>query len=70
MRLGQILKRWRVMSELNLRTAAKMMGTSTATLSRIERGENPDGKTLAAILRWILSDWKPPKDAAKQEVGE
>lgn len=60
MRLGQILKRWRVMSELNLRTAAKMMGTSTATLSRIERGENPDGKTLAKILRWILSDWERP----------
>ena len=61
-----MLKRWRVLGEMNLRTAAKMMGTSAATLSRLERGENPDGKTLAKILQWVLSDWKPPKQEREQ----
>lgn len=64
MRLGQVIKRWRVMSEINLRDAAKMIGTSTATLSRIEQGENMDGKTLARIFEWLLSDWKPPKEGS------
>lgn len=38
-----------------MRSAAKDMGTSAATLSRIERGENCDGKTLAKIIKWLLT---------------
>ena len=37
---------------------AKEIGISYATLSRVENGEEPSGKTLAAILRWMLEKTK------------
>ena len=53
--LGEVLKKWRVMKELDLRTAAKQMGIiSASTLMRIEHGRDPSGKSLAAILNWLL----------------
>jgi transcriptional regulator with XRE-family HTH domain len=55
MRLGQVIKKWRVMSELGIREVAKAIGTSPATLSRLERGEDTNGETLAQILKWLLS---------------
>lgn len=55
MQLGQVLRRWRLMSELDLRSAAKMLGIdSAATLLRIEQGRSPSGETLAKILAWLL----------------
>ncbi len=57
MRLGQVLKRWRLMSELDLRTAAKQMGIDgAATLLRIEQGRGPSAKTLGKIIAWLLSE--------------
>ncbi len=53
--LGEVLKKWRLMKELNLRIAAKQMGIiSASTLMRIEHGRDPSGKSLAAILNWLL----------------
>lgn len=54
MRLSYVLRRWRAMSERNLRSVAAEIGTSAATLSRLERGEDCDGKTLAKVLTWLL----------------
>ncbi len=56
MRLGAVLHNWRYLEQLNIREAAKMMGTSAATLCRIERGEYMDGKTLGRILTWLMSE--------------
>jgi transcriptional regulator with XRE-family HTH domain len=42
------------MSDLTEREAAKELGVSLSTLSRIERGEAMDGVTLAKILAWLL----------------
>lgn len=58
MRLGELLKKWRIMNELGLRDMAKDLGVSTSTLSRIERGENMDGASLAKILKWLLESVK------------
>jgi transcriptional regulator with XRE-family HTH domain len=55
MRLGSVLYKWRKMSDLSLREASIKIGTSTATLSRIERGEAMDGSTLACILLWLMA---------------
>ncbi len=55
MKLGYVLKEWRWAKKLGVRAAAKLMGVSAPTLSRVERGENPDGKTLAKIIKWLLS---------------
>jgi len=46
------------MADRSLREVARNMGMSAATLSRVERGEVMDGKTLASILRWLLVERK------------
>ena len=53
--LGEVLRKWRTMKELDLRTASKQMGLiSASTLMRIEHGRDPSGKSLATILHWLL----------------
>jgi len=54
MRLGEVLKKWRLMKEYDLRTASKLMGIGTATLLRVEMGHSPGGKTLARLLKWLM----------------
>lgn len=54
MRICEILRLWRKMADLGIREAAQEMGISPATLSRVERGGDVDGKTLAKILMWQL----------------
>ena len=58
MKLGTVLERWRRMERINIRDAAKSIGISAATLSRIENGETMDGVTLAKILGWLTSEAK------------
>lgn len=58
MRLGEILRAWRIHRELNLRHVAKLMGISASTLSRIENGLACDGRTLATILTWLMEQPK------------
>ncbi len=41
---------------LGVRAAAKEIGVSPATLSRIENGHVPDLATFAAICRWLGED--------------
>ena len=48
------MQNWRLLSRLNIRDAAAAMGVSAATLSRVERGQPMDGRTLASILKWLL----------------
>ncbi len=57
-----MLHNWRYLERLNVREAAKMMGTSAATLCRIEKGEAMDGRTLGRILTWLLGE-------AREKVG-
>ncbi len=56
MRLGKLLKQHRAFAGYGIRQFAAELGVSAATLSRIERGENMDGKTLAKILSWLLTE--------------
>jgi len=59
MKIGPLLLRWRAAERIGVRELAKQIGLSYSTLSRVENGEEPSGKTLAAILRWML---EKPKD--------
>jgi len=52
--LGHVLRAWRMENSLGVRAAAKIIGTSHATLSRLENGKTCDAKTLAAVLFWLL----------------
>lgn len=55
MKLGELIKEYRWAKRINVRDLAKIIGCSAATLSRFERGRNPDGITTTKILKWILS---------------
>lgn len=56
MRLGPILRRWRRTEERELRAVAEEIGISSSTLGRLESGQTPHGDTLAAVIRWLLTD--------------
>ena len=56
MRLGYLLRKYRMVSDLDLRTIALEIGISTSTLSRIETGEKMDGDTLAKMLIWLMGE--------------
>jgi len=58
MKLGEVLRKWRVMADLGIREVAADMGISAATLSRIERGESMDGRTLGRIWSWLVREIK------------
>lgn len=55
MKLGKIIRKYRVTSELTLRDVGKEIGIGAATLMRLEQGREPDGVTLAKVLGWLMS---------------
>lgn len=55
MRVGGIIRRWRVNTDLNIRDVAAEIGIMPSTLSRIERGLPMDGKTLAKLMTWLTA---------------
>lgn len=54
MRLGAVISDWRWANRIGIREAAKTIGISTATLSRLENGNNCDANTLAKIILWLI----------------
>lgn len=56
MRLGRVLTQYRYAERLTVRQLAKNIGLSAPTLSRLENDGDMNGKTLAAILRWLLAE--------------
>jgi hypothetical protein len=54
MRLGAVISDWRWANRMGVREAAKLIGVSIATLSRVECGKNCDGDTLAKIVLWLI----------------
>ena len=47
------MKAKREHQRISLREASKFAGVSHATLSRVERGEEPDFRTFARLCRWL-----------------
>jgi transcriptional regulator with XRE-family HTH domain len=54
MRLGPILRKWRITHELALRDLASMMYIAPATLSRFENEKEISAKHLVIILTWVM----------------
>ena len=52
------------MNRLTLRDGAKAIGIGYATLSRIERGMDMDGRTLARVFAWLTREERAGKGAA------
>ena len=65
MRLGPILRGWMKHEEKSLRGLGREMGLDQATLWRFMEGKNPDGDTLAVVLKYCLST-----ETARKELGE
>lgn len=65
--LGEVIKRWREAEGLGVREFAVTIGVTHNTISRMERGENIDGETLAKVLTWLVqkTDGTPVKKRAK-----
>lgn len=59
--LGEMIKAYRWKKELGLREVAKEIGTTHGTLSRIENGEEVDGRTLIKIFIWATREQKEEK---------
>lgn len=55
MKLGVVIRRYRVTNELTLREVGKEIGIGAATLMRLEQGRDPDGQTLAKVLQWLFA---------------
>lgn len=58
MRLGNVIRKWRIVEEESLRDIAKQMGMPHATLDRVEKGEACNSDTLAKILLWLIGKAK------------
>jgi transcriptional regulator with XRE-family HTH domain len=56
MKIGKVMKKWRLMSEMSLDEAARMIKIDKATYFRVEEGRMPSAETLRAILHFLLSD--------------
>lgn len=53
MKLGIVMKKYRLMMELDLRTLAKEIGISAPTLMRLEHGYDSDYRTFKKVLDWL-----------------
>ena len=54
MKIGKVIRKWRLMQDLDLRSVGKEIGISAATLLRVEIGHDPSGVTLTKILTWLF----------------
>jgi len=58
MKVGDVIKCWRRIHDIGVREAAKEIGVSHGTLSRIERGERVEGGTLVKVFQWLFGEKK------------
>lgn len=56
--VARLLRLDRNLRDIGVREAAKRIGISAATLSRIERGHAMDAVTLMRIFNWLLAEHK------------
>ncbi len=60
MRLGEVIRAWRMRKEMSLRDVAEEMRIAPATLLRIEQGRGCDSGTLARVLAWMFEEGFKP----------
>jgi len=66
MRLGEIIRKWRLLSDITVSAAAQRIGIAASTLVHIEQGKVPDGKTLLKLMAWLFGT---EADSGKQSTG-
>lgn len=58
-RLGEMLRLYRTVNQQSLRDLAPQVGTSPATLMRIETGQAMDADTMLKLWAWMLARRTP-----------
>jgi len=59
MRLGTVLKAYRMLTHLSAKHVAQDMGVSHFALLRFEKGRSVSNRNWSKILMWLFSDSKP-----------
>ena len=54
MMIGKLMRIYRSVNDFAVRRMAKEIGISAATLSRIERGNQMDAKTMIKLMNWLF----------------
>ena len=54
--VGEVLRKWRLMNEKDVRSTAKELGLDAATYIRVEQGKTPSAETLRSILLFLMKD--------------
>lgn len=54
--IGKMMVLYRAANGWTTREMAPMIGTSHATLSRLERGYAMDADTLMKLMRWLIAE--------------
>lgn len=68
MRLGEMLKCYRLWHDRTVRELGEEIGVSAATISRIETGEMPSAVSLLLILNWMMgAKISPPPRTEKND---
>ena len=68
MKLGALIADYRYANNLGVREVAKEIGTSPATLSRIENGKPFDSDTMAKIMLWLFTGATPRPKRQKEDL--
>jgi len=53
-KIGRILSAHMIIERKTVRELAKEIGISSATISRITRHKDIDGKTMISIIKWLF----------------
>jgi transcriptional regulator with XRE-family HTH domain len=53
--IGQLLRHWREAKSFGVREAARIIGVSHGTISRIERGLPIDSTTMLKLITWLFT---------------
>lgn len=57
MRLGAIIRKWRMVNDYAVRDIAEQIGIAPSTLVHIEQGTTPPhSETLIALMSWLIGD--------------
>jgi transcriptional regulator with XRE-family HTH domain len=54
MRIGEVIHSWRQKHDVGVREMGQYLGVSHGTVSRIERGEQIDARTMLKLMNWLF----------------
>ena len=66
MRVGKVIADYRFANNLGVREVAAEIGTSSATLNRLENNENCDGETMVKVMLWLFA---PAEEQRRRKEG-